>query len=154
MKKCGKCQIEKDAKSFCKNRSRWDGLSAWCRDCIKVYNDRPHRKQLRSGTNHNKYMKDWYKSRRKKYPWWGSYISIKQRCGDKTRNWYKRGIKCLITVDELKQIWFRDRAYLLKRPSLDRIDNDGHYIASNCRYIELSENARLGNIGKTRKVII
>ena len=39
----------------------------------------------------------------------------------------------------IKKLWFRDKAWLLKRPSIDR-KNGGHYIFQNCRFIELSQN--------------
>ena len=32
----------------------------------------------------------------------------------------------------------------MKCPSIDRIDSNGHYIFSNCRFIELKENLRRG----------
>jgi hypothetical protein len=38
-------------------------------------------------------------------------------------------------------MWKRDKAHLLARPSVDRIDNDGNYELSNCRFIELHENS-------------
>jgi len=109
--------------------------------------------KLRSGAEHNKYVRTWCKNRRKKYPWRGTYLSITQRCGWEKSRYYKRGIKCLITIAELKKLWFRDKAWLLKKPSIDRKDNNGDYIFSNCRYIELVENARLGNIGRKKKGI-
>lgn len=50
----------------------------------------------------------------------------------------------LMTLDDFKELWFRDKAYLMKAPSIDRIDNDGNYIFSNCRFIELRENQSNG----------
>lgn len=80
----------------------------------------------------------------KKYPWRETYYKIKYRCNNKTYFGYKyyggKGIKCLITIEELKLLWYRDKAYLMKKPSIDRIDSAKNYEFNNCRYIELSEN--------------
>jgi len=90
--------------------------------------------------NNKKRNKEYYK----KFPWKRTFKGIKDRCNNSNdmhySNYGGRGIKCLITSDELKQLWFRDKAYLMDRPSIDRIDNDGNYECSNCRYIELSTN--------------
>ena len=51
-----------------------------------------------------------------------------------------RGIKCKITSDEVRRLWIRDKAHLMKRPSIDRINNDGHYSFNNCRFIEIEKN--------------
>ena len=37
MKKCNKCNLEKNITSFCKNKSKKDGLDIYCRDCNKKY---------------------------------------------------------------------------------------------------------------------
>jgi hypothetical protein len=79
-------------------------------------------------------------------PWVKTYRQIKQRVSDKKHVSYPfygaKGIKLLITKDELRQLWFRDKASEMRRPTIDRIDKNGHYEISNCRYLELSENAR------------
>jgi len=85
------------------------------------------------------------KEYRKTHPWISTYVSIRQRCNNKKCQNYKyyggKGIKCLITSDELKQLWFRDKAYLMKLPTIDRENNKGNYVFSNCSYIEKSENS-------------
>ena len=53
-----------------------------------------------------------------------------------------RGIKNLLTFEELKTLWERDGAIQMKKPSIDRMDNAGHYVFENCRFIEQSENSR------------
>ena len=81
----------------------------------------------------------------KKYPWMKHYSSAKKRCNYKKNINYHRyggkGIKFLLTKNEIKVLWFKDKAYLLKRPSLDRINNSTNYILENCQFIENSINS-------------
>jgi hypothetical protein len=77
--------------------------------------------------------------------WEKTYFGILSRCRDKHSKYFKRGIKALISKEELKTLWFRDKAYLLKSPSIHRIDNDGDYTFENCQYIGRDFNASLGN---------
>ena len=77
-------------------------------------------------------------------PWVKTYNGIKQRCLYlKYGPYYKKGIKALITKEELKTLWFRDNADKMKKPSIHRIDSNGNYEFKNCKYIELSENIRI-----------
>ena len=76
---------------------------------------------------------------KKANPWRQSYDMAKYRC--EPNNVYgKRGIKFCMTVEDFKFLWFRDQAYILNRPSIDRIDTKGNYVLHNCRFIELQEN--------------
>lgn len=92
----------------------------------------------------------WRKNHRKLYPWIYLYQDIKRRCENKNRKDYSRyggkNIKCLITKDEIEELWFRDKAYLMKKPSIDRKKSNKDYIFDNCQFIELSENSRKDNI--------
>lgn len=49
-------------------------------------------------------------------------------------------VEVRLTVLELAKVWFRDKAWSMKRPQLDRIDPDGHYEFGNVRFIEDFEN--------------
>lgn len=79
-----------------------------------------------------------------KEPWKLHYKSAKQRCDNARHKGYKyygeRGIKCLMTIEEFKYLWIRDKAWKLKKPSIDRRDNTKHYEIPNCRFIECTDN--------------
>lgn len=79
-------------------------------------------------------------------PWYNAWLGAKRRCTDPKvppyRYYGARGIQFHLTQEEVKELWNRDNAIGMKRPSIDRIDPDGHYVFDNCRFIELSENSR------------
>lgn len=94
-------------------------------------------------------LKEYYK----KYPYMMSFYKARNRCNNKHDIGYKsyggRGIKFLMIVKDFKALWFRDKAWLLKNPSIDRIDNNKNYSIENCRFIELSQN--IGNRNKIHR---
>lgn len=72
--------------------------------------------------------------------WMRSYRSLKSRCSYHPR-YAGRGIKALITPDDVEFLWKRDGADKMADPTIDRIDNDGNYELSNCRFIERRANS-------------
>lgn len=130
---CYVCKQNKSVLKFSTDKLRRDGLCPYCRKCRSITRDRK---------KDNLYAKQ----RHSKYPCIKRFQAIKQRCNNPKCSDYKKygakDIKCMITLKELEQIWRRDKAYLMKRPSIDRKDSKGNYIYSNCRFIELSENSR------------
>jgi hypothetical protein len=73
------------------------------------------------------------------------FCGIRQRCLNKNSGawkWYGgKGVKALLTKQDLMDLWIRDKADTMLRPSIDRIDSNGNYEIGNCRFLELRENA-------------
>lgn len=83
-----------------------------------------------------------YKKRWKETPWVFFAYKAKYRC-NKSKLYIELGIQYKLTMEEIKELWFRDKAWLLRQPSIDRKDPDGHYELSNCRFIEKDLNSWL-----------
>lgn len=94
----------------------------------------------------------------KQYPWKRFLKLIKQRCNNPNHSAYKyyggKGIICLINYEDLKTLWFRDKAYLMKKPSIDRKDSNKNYTFENCQFLELSINSAKRNIEGMIKSIL
>lgn len=85
---------------------------------------------------------------RKRNPW-SRYVEwARRRCNDNDprgrnyANYFDKGITCDLTARELKAVWERDRAHLLKKPSLDRIDPERGYTMFNVRFVPFDWNVR------------
>lgn len=72
-------------------------------------------------------------------PWYKFYNRMITRCKP-YREYGKRGIKVLVSKDDVRDVWFRDKAYLMDNPSLDRIDGRGDYSKDNIQFIEYLKN--------------
>ena len=134
-KLCINCKQEKLLSDFGKDNSHKDKLSNYCVLCSRLLS----------------------KINRDKYPWKVVYKAIKQRCENKNRKDYKsygaKGIKALLTVTEIKFLWFRDNAFEMKQPSIDRLNDNGNYELSNCQIIEQEKNFQKV-VNKSKKSVI
>jgi hypothetical protein len=83
----------------------------------------------------------------KKYPWRQIYNRIRSRTLNKKMQNYSRyggaGILLLMSQDDVKNLWIRDNAGHMKKPTIHRIDKNGHYCFSNCKFIEAEKHAEL-----------
>ena len=123
-----KClQPEKPLSEFGKDSRHKDGLQSQCKECNKEY------------------KKEFYEN----FPWKQIFNNINSRCNNpKSINykWYgKKGIKNYLTEEDIKFLWFRDKAYLMSKPSIDRKKSNKNYTLENCRFIELKDNVIKGN---------
>ena len=135
IKICSKCKQEKLLSDFNKDLRLKSGVRSICSKCREIFRfenkERINLAQLES---------------KNRYPWTKTYNYIQQRCENPKQIGYKsyggRGIQCKITSEELKKLWFRDKAYFLEQPSIDRINCNSDYTFDNCRYIELDVNKK------------
>ena len=108
----------------------------------KEYNKKYREEHREEQKRYDKEHKDEKKKNDLKWknnnPWMVTFQHIKVRCTNsnhKQFNEYKNRLGD-ITAEELKEIWFRDKAHLMDRPEIDRIDNDGVYTKLNLQYLE------------------
>jgi hypothetical protein len=141
---CNTCHIEKSITDFSSARRGIFGVRGECKVCCSKKQKIWYYKNQLQILNKNK---EALKTNRVLNPWLYIWYDITKRCTNKNAQNYKyyggRGIKNLFkTSEEVKFLWFRDRADLMKKPSIDRIDNDGDYTIINCVFIEQAEHTR------------
>lgn len=132
---CSHCKKNKETFYFSK-ASTTRGFQYTCKKCKKIYWQKYYKNNKSS----------LYTNRPK---WYNSYYKPKSRCENPNNAYYHRyggrGIVFKLTWDNIEFLWARDNAQHMKDPTLDRIDNDGHYTLENCQFLERAENARKAN---------
>lgn len=165
---CIKCKRDLILELFNNHKSCKYGKNSFCKECerirAKIYNaGRKEEKRIYdleySKNNNEKKIiqsREYYeknkidilnkmKELKKSHPEKIILNDIKTRCNNKKCKTYKyyggRGIECRITEEEIKLLIERDGYWGMKKPSIDRIDNDGHYELSNCQFLESGTNS-------------
>jgi len=144
MKKCSQCGLIKELEQFGLTkrvgRSK-DSRRSECRTC-------KGRRDAEYSRKHPEKKKEGVKKWEAKNPWYFSCKHARARCNNPNHKCYKRyggrGIKMLLLLQDVKELWLRDRAFEMKKPSLDRVDNDKNYTVENCRFIEFAKNLERG----------
>jgi len=145
----------------------------FCKDCswlIKLAREEYGKKQYHN--KHKEERKEWEKKYRQENkeklkiasqisyhnrPWAKFFSLIKSRCNyewNDTYDWYGgKGIKCLLTLKDLKFLWFRDGADKMIKPSIHRKESNKDYTIENCEFIEFKEHVNLHHIERMKHPI-
>jgi len=75
VKKCTSCDIEKDLTNFVKHKKSPDGLSYWCKDCIRKYNLNRYYKDVEKSREYSRCKKSEYVS-------WIQNLKLNKPCID------------------------------------------------------------------------
>ena len=148
MKICAKCNEAKTIDEFNRDKSRKSGHYPYCKTCLaKYYSDnRESRLAWQREYDANK------------HPLYSTWQGMRQRCNDPNRKDYARyggrGIKVCERWDSFENfladvgerpgdpvMWLgydRPKPYY----TLDRIDNDGDYEPSNCRWASPTDQGK------------
>jgi hypothetical protein len=88
----------------------------------------------------------------KTHPWAKTMSGIRTRLKgtqEKYKKFYvDKGIKNFLSLPDLKMMYFRDKAHKMNKASIHRINNDGDYCLTNCKYVEAREHTKLHKKGK------
>jgi len=132
LKTCRKCGIEKSFLEF------YPSYPSRCKKCQYAITSKYQLKNPKIAAYRKKYLKE--------RPWVRTLLHVNWRFNNPNYQGYKwyggKGIKNLLTLEQVKYLWFRDKANKLNHPSIDRVDSSSNYEISNCRFIELSENSK------------
>lgn len=85
------------------------------------------------------------------HPWKNHYDAVKQRCRKKGI-YYRFGIRVLMTLKDFEYLWNWDKAFVMKKPSIHRINTFGDYHISNCCFLEFKTHMQCPNPRKRKPV--
>ena len=153
MGKMSRLNIEHEARGeyYQNNKEKMKAASKEYRANNREKVNKYHRKYRSENIEQmNKYHKEYERKRRAAIPWEKHFKNAKQRCTNPNNTGFHRyggrGIRFLLSMNDIEYLYVRDEACNMERPSIDRIDNDSDYVFMNCRFIEMVENSKLGSV--------
>ena len=136
IKRCRDCGLLKPLDEFHKNLETKDKHLGICKTCSRI--------QSKRYMLHNKAYR----------PWVWSYYNCRERCNNPKYREYKyyggKGIKCLMTLEDFRFIYKRDKAYLMVNPTISRRSHKDHYRIDNCLYEESHKHFRNDSLKRSR----
>lgn len=132
MRTCSKCQEDLEESKFSYHNKY--GLRYWCKDCERVYRTRYNKTPV-------VYKDPKYVKKGNIYSRWSN---IKARCYNPNHKDYKNyGGRGIIMCEQWKDYntfvdWHIDN--YIEGYEIDRVDNNGNYEPSNCRFVTKTEN--------------
>ena len=84
---------------------------------------------------HPEYHKEYNKKYRRNKPWVKFFSNAHTHC-HQIPSYIKHGIKVFLSVKVLEFLWFRDKAFLMEKPCLHRINSFNDYCVRNCEFLE------------------
>ena len=132
MKKCSKCKIEKDISNFYKNKSKEDGLKAYCIPCVKenVVNFN----KTKRGVVFVIYSQQKPSSLRRNHP-------LPKYSFNELYEW----CICQDIFHELYTKWVKGGYCKYLKPSIDRLDDYKGYSFDNIQLMTWGENDKKGH---------
>lgn len=138
-KKCYKCKIEKDIKSFTKNKTRKDGLEPRCKSCAKEYRDANKERAA-------KYKKEYYQANKDKISASGKIYRELNK--ERIKDWREMNKERL---SEYRKIYYK-KYYQSNKEKFS--ENSKRYQKANKEKIsEYQKQYRKANKGKRRNYI-
>lgn len=162
MKRCSNksCLKLLDEKCFSKDLNAKDGLKSWCKTCANDH----HTKYVKSHRSKIRELDKRYKAKpnsayQLRNPAYSNWIAMKSRCCNPNQNAFKyyggRGITvCQAWLHSFDQFIADMGPKPSKQYSVDRIDPDGNYEPSNCRWLLTSDNRRMSRKRNSIKEVV
>ncbi len=122
------------------------------KEYIKKWRKKNYAKIIKQSAEYYQNNKEHLLKKMKEYslrkPWVKICLSISGRCSH-NGIYYKKGIRNLLTIDDLEYLWKRDRANSMKRPSIHRFNSKKDYVVDNCEIIEWGKHLKINakNLG-------